>query len=75
MSTYKGGYVINTKVDRPEEAASEHAGPDGSGSARATLDARLAGPAKSSAGISAQVDTTGVGINQTDSLKRTHSSW
>lgn len=36
---YRGSEVANQRVDRPDEGlATEHAGPGGTGTARATLD-------------------------------------
>lgn len=65
---YKGGAVTNTKVWRPEFDI-EHPGPDGTGTAAQKVDLSLAGPARV-ATPGAQIDTTGVGITQQDSLKR-----
>ena len=73
---YTGGIVRNTKVFRTQEEQLdiEHTGVGGTGKSANKLDGGIAGPAKG-ASVKAQVDTTGVGINQTDSLKRVSASW
>jgi len=67
---YRGDKVENQRVDRPDEGlATEHAGPGGTGTARATLDSGRAGPSGNRTAKSV-LDTTGIGMGQSDATKR-----
>jgi hypothetical protein len=71
---YRGDVVENTRVDRVTEGLDiEHAGPGGTGKARATLDAGLAQKGRVR-GAKTVIDTSGTGITQDDSVKRAIAS-